>query len=111
MASGVYKIPKPFKDEDLWFKFFTKTQLIALGIALMVGAVPLIGLAKIGLFPLGLIFFLLIVGGTAACFMFNMPEDKYLLGGGEKIATIVFRLLRKKIFGRVIYVKNYDKEG
>lgn len=111
MASGVYKIPKPFKDEDLWFKFFTKTQLLALAIALLVGAVPLIALSKIGLFPLGLIFFLLIVGGTAACFMFDMPEDKYLFGGGEKIAIIVFRILRKKIFGRFVYVKNYDKEG
>ena len=38
MASlGTYKVPAPLKDEDKWFKFFTKTQLICVAGSVVLG--------------------------------------------------------------------------
>lgn len=110
MASlGTYKVPAPLKDEDKWFKFFTKTQLICVAGSVVLGVSILVFFARIGLVPIGLALCLLEIASVGACVMIRMPADKYLMGGGEYIIVILFRLIRKKLpKNRVIYIKNYD---
>lgn len=110
MASlGSYKVPKKLKDEDKWFKFFTKTQLLVMLIALMLGIVGLVAFVSIGMVVLGILFLLLPIIVAAICVFFKIPEDKYLIGGGEYIGTILLLLLRKQLPGqKVLFLSNYD---
>lgn len=111
MALGTYKIPDEFKDEDKYFRFFTKKQLLALIIAVVIGVTLLVFFSKLGLTPVGLVFMLLIVLSIGVCVMIPIPEDRYLIGGGEKIYVIVLRILLKRLpKNRVIYIKNYKKK-
>lgn len=110
MALGSYRIPDEFKDEDKYFKFFTKTQLLALLVALGVGIGFLALFSSIGLMPVGLTLLILVVLSAGACVMFPIPEDKYLIGGGEKLYVVVVRVINKKLpMNKVIFVKNYKK--
>lgn len=113
-ALGKYKIPRPFQDEDKWFKYFTKKQLVYVGISLVI-ALRLIfwvkdynGLIQIPVLTVGCILIIcaLLFG------MLKMPDDRYLWGGGTTIEKLVVRLIRRRIReNRVIYVRNYHPEG
>lgn len=106
---GKYKIPKEFKDEDLWFKWFTKEQLLYLVIA---------SLLAIGSFVLFDMIHFTLVGATLAIMFvmigvivprFNMPEDKYLLAGGMPLKVIIARILVKTFFTKKkIYVTDFN---
>lgn len=110
-VSGSYKVPAPLKDEDKWFKFFTKSQLLSIGVAVLIGFQILVFFGKHGLVPVGLAICLLIVIGVGVCVMVRIPPDKYLIGGGEYIAVILFRIIRKKLpKNKVLYIKNYNDE-
>lgn len=108
---GSYQIPKPFKDEDKWFKYFTKKQLIVVGAALGVSVLIMSFFAGIHLFGVGLAIaeVILILSITAS--FIRIPNDKYLIGGGYHIAQILFRMIVKKLpMNKVLYVKNYEEE-
>lgn len=110
MALGKYKVPRKFKDEDKWFRFFTKKQLVIMGTAALVGLSILMCSIKIGVPYVGFFLLLLIVISAGVCAMFKIPDDKYLIGGGEYIGTILIRMLIKRLpWNRNIYIKNYDK--
>jgi len=104
---GEYNVPTPLKDEDKYLHM-TKRQLIYAVLALLL-AWGLISLfSSIGLFPLGLALgFIGIIIIFIIAFMV-MPADKYLLGGGQKVETILLRLLIKT-GKRIIFVKNYEE--
>lgn len=112
MAMGVYRIPREFKDEDKWFRFFTKTQLLIMGIGVAICAVFFFIFApfKIYAIPIIISVFVLLVCGLLA--FFTMPENKYLYGGGYPAYQIILRLLRKFfIFKKQIYIKRDAQEG
>ena len=105
---GSYKVPAKFKDEDKWFKFFTKTQLAVVLIALVVGIQQLMFFISVDLLVIGIVLLILILLVTGVCTFISMPQDKYLMGGGKKLGVILLLLIRKKLKPyRVIFVKNY----
>lgn len=104
---GTYKIPNEFKDEDKYFRIFTKSQLKYLAIAVIIGIGLLVFFSKLGLMPVGLTLCIIVILGVAVCVMLPIPEDKYLIGGGEMLGTIVIRVLVKKLkINKVIYMKH-----
>lgn len=107
---GRYKIPRPMQDEDKWFKYFTKHQLVYVGVSLVIIARLILwvksssSLVQIPVLTLGSIVVIL----SIAFGVLTMPDDKYLWGGGTKVETLVVRLVRKRLKGnRVLYVRNY----
>lgn len=107
MALGQYRRPPELRDEDKWFKFFTKTQLLGVGIALLIAGYLLIFFSTHGLFAIGFGLAFIIMLFAIIIMMFQMPKEKYLLGGGEELRTLLFRIIRKRLRkNRKIYVNN-----
>ena len=108
---GRYKIPRPFKDEDKWFRWFTKKQLMYLTIFGGMGVLALFisALAKIPV--IGGIVFVVFISLGLIIPRFNMPDDKYLWGGGMPLETICLRWFMKKISKKALYIKFHNKEG
>lgn len=110
MANGVYEVPRELKDEDKWFRFFTKKQLFIVGIAVGICGFLFAILTGLGLFVLALIISVVILVLAIFYAFFIMPDNKYLYGGGYEISTLIMRLINKKVISRkVIYVK-FDSE-
>lgn len=105
---GVYQIPREFKDEDKWFKYFTKKQ------ALVVLFCGVVDYQMINLFATKN---LLIAGILLSCFltiilvggvMVVLPLDNFFLtGGGLTIMEWLFRYLYRRK-SRCLYTKNMD---
>lgn len=105
---GDYPIMSELKDEDKWLKFFTVKQLIYFGIALALGIGEIIVFNYIHLIIVG-IELLIINVFLAWLLLQNMPNDKFIWGGGTPIKTIALRLVKKNLpSNRVIYTKNYN---
>lgn len=107
MALGTYKIPRPIKDEDKWFKL-TKKQWLYLGVGI---AIAYVAFKIFTLIHIDLIAYVVAVIAIGVCFMigtFKMPDDKYIIGGGTKLDTLAKRLILKRFKKyKVLYVKNY----
>lgn len=108
---GRYKIPRPFKDEDIWFRFFTKKQLMYLLIFGGTGVLLLFVSAIAKMAIIGGILFVVFLALGIIIPRFNMPDDKYLWGGGMPLETIFLRLVLKKISKKALYIKYHNKEG
>lgn len=106
MVNGVYEVPRELKDEDKWFRFFTKKQLFVVGIAAGICAFLFFILTGLGLFVLALILSVGILVLAVFYAFFIMPDNKYMYGGGYAISTLIMRLINKRFLARkVIYVK------
>ena len=109
-ALGNYRIMKPLKDEDRWFKFFTKKQLAFAATGLVLSFVSYgffdgIGLRVVGLFVAETIMCTLLI----LAFL-KLPFQKYLIGGGRYAHEILWRLIVKSMpRNKVIYTKNYEQ--
>lgn len=108
-----YKTPHEYQDSDIWFKFFTKTELLLLAPALLLDAYLII--TKIGK-PTSewIVAAIIIILVSAPAFIFakmTMPKNMPLLGGGIKIRKVGTRILLYYLFrsGRTIYTRNYEK--
>ena len=111
MAFGTQPITMETKDEDKWFKFFTKGQLLIVGLALAGGvgitkAFYAIGLTVVGVF---IAFIVLLVAVIIA--MVNMPLNKHQIGGGEKLSILLLRMILHKHKHKYIYLRNYDRKA
>lgn len=107
---GHYDIPRAYEDEDKWFKFFTKVQLLIFG----AGVLICIGLctlfSAIGVTMIGVILSVVVMMGAVVLAFVKIPVDRYLLGGGNTIRQTLARIIRKRLSkNRVIYVKGYDR--
>ena len=110
-ALGTYNIPKEFKDEDKWFRYFTKTQLLYIGAGLILGIGSLKLTHSLGLLPLGVILCEIFLEIAAILSFLVIPSDRYLIGGGYPLRLILARLVKKRMTtGRVIYVKSFPQE-
>ena len=110
---GKYEVPDEFQDEDKWF-LLTKRQwlIIAPPAALTVFASMLVlGFGLTFLFPIVLIFGVLLVLAAFVVAFKNVPDTWYLYGGGMRIERVLFRMLRKKFGKHVVYTKHFDDEG
>ena len=112
MALGTYNIPKEFKDEDKWFKFFTKVQLIYMFVAFVIAVVIMNLSVFLHVTYRGI--FLSVVGWRAAIVLAFVPSPvtRYMFGGGYRVSRIVGRLVWKFVLGhgKDLYVKNYKPE-
>ena len=102
---GRYKIPRPFKDEDIWFRYFTKKQLFYLAIFGGIGLLILSISVAMNMSLVGGFFCVCFVGLGVIIPRFNVPDDKYLWGGGLPLDKIFFRVIVKTISKKVIYIK------
>lgn len=110
MAAGTYKIPKPFKDEDKWFKL-TKKQILYLtaGGFLAVGAIKVFSMMHIAIIGwvvgISILLFAILLSSVA------MPLDKYIIGGGIRLEILAVRVITKKTSRRRnLYIKNYERQ-
>lgn len=108
----VHNIPLEFKDEDKWFRFFSKKNLIVIIICEGVIGI-LFKLIQVMNISVGIPFIIVGEGITViltALTMIPIGETMYLKGGGQTISTV----LAKRIYRRarqVIYVKGYGKDN
>ena len=108
---GSYQIPKEFKDEDKWFKYFTKKQLIVVGSALGASVLIISFFNGVGLLPVGISISEVVLILSITSSFIRIPRERYLIGGGYHIAVILWRLICKRFpKNRVLYVKNYEEE-
>lgn len=107
MAIGTYKIPRPFKDEDKWFKLTKKQWLfLAFGAGLAYVAFKIFSTVH-----LNIVAYVVAIIAVGVCFIiatFNMPDDKYIIGGGTRLDILAKRLVIKRFKKyKKIYIKNY----
>ena len=107
---GSYQIPKEYKDEDKWLRFFTLPQLGYMAIALGLSGVTclftfLLHIIFVGI-VLSVIYFLFF--GLVAFLV--IPKDRYMFGGGYTFRELLLRVIIKNLpRNRKLYVKNYEE--
>lgn len=107
---GVYQIPREFKDEDKWFKYFTKGQAVLAVLCLVADYRIVMGLASRGLFPFGVILAVLLTALVLGSVMIVLPvENFFLTGGGLTIAECLLRYFYRKR-GRCLYTRNMEED-
>ena len=108
MSYGEHRVPDPLQDEDKWL-YLTKRQLLIVLLPLALAVVIIKVTASIGLLPIGIFLVVALLVITGAFLLIDVPPEKYLLGSGNKLEKIAFRLLIKKLpMNKKIYTKNLD---
>lgn len=116
MSGGIghYQTPIELKDEDTYFKFFTKTELVYVLVALVPSFFLCRGAWQSGsliLLYLALTISFLLVVGILVCLKIKLPERMYLVGCGMPIYIILIRLIRKAFQKKKIYINNYEERA
>lgn len=107
--AGKYKIPKPFKDEDIWLRWFTKEQLLYIAVAALLSAGVIYLFYMIRLTLIGATIAVILMFAGFAIPRFNMPDDKYLLGGGMPLKVVIGRIIVKKfVEKKKLYVTDFN---
>ncbi len=109
-----YRTPHKYEDNDIWFRFFTKTELLLLAPAFIIDGILIYKYIAASLSE-WIFAAIIIVLVTAPSFVFakaSVPKRMPLMGGGIKIRKVGTRVLFYYLFksGRTIYVKNYKKD-
>lgn len=109
MQTGVFRVPSEFKDEDKWFRYFTKKQAAVLVSSLLIDYRLVMAASPKGLLLPAAVAAVIFTVLTVGVVMVELPVDAmFLTGGGITLDQWLFRLfLRKR--RRVIYTK-YVKE-
>ena len=95
-ATGVFRVPREFKDEDKWFRYFNKKQAVVLVLTLLADYRMLVALVAAVLLTLV----------AAGIVMVQLPVDvMFLTGGGITLDQWLFRIILRKS-RRVIYTKH-----
>ena len=110
MAYGTYRVPREFKDEDKWFRFFTKSQLFIVGIGVGICAILFFVFSLIGLFIPALILSVIVLTISGLLAFLPMPNNKYMYGGGYPIYVIVKRLVNKLFISKKIVYTKFESE-
>lgn len=97
-----------YSDEEKFFRFFSKRNLIAIIIACIPGLALLSVFTAIGLKSVGVILLCLFIAGAYILTTVTLPaETRPYSGGGLLLLTIIVRRLFRK-FTKTTYIKNYD---
>ena len=107
---GRYKTPNEFKDEDIWFKWFTKKQCLYIAVSLVISIFSFVILEKVKLTLIGAIAAIIILFAGFIIPRADMPDDQFLMGGGLPLEQIVIRILVKKFKKKKIYVSDFAKD-
>ncbi len=106
---GVYQIPREFKDEDKWFRYFTKKQAVAMFFCGLADYKLIQLTAAQNILPAGLLLSCLLTGSVAGSIMLVLPLDGFFLaGGGLTIAEWLFRKFYRRR-NRCLYTRNMDE--
>ena len=109
---GKYRIPREFKDEDKWFRFFTKGQLSYMAVAIALDFVFILISRLLHVLGIGIALSVITIMVTLFLAFFVMPPDKYLMGGGYRITVLLLRMFYRRLTkNRVLYVKGYGHIG
>lgn len=105
---GESRVPHDIlSDEDKWFKFFTKVQLLGIAVFAFIGFIFFKGLSLLGFTMAGIGCLIICTGIGALLMMVRMPNSRYLTGGGSYIWEIITILIYRKAV-KCIYVRNYE---
>ena len=108
-ATGVFRIPREFKDEDRWFRYFNKKQAATLVVAGLVDYRLIMTGAAHGITIPAIVAAILLTLVTGGLVMIHLPVDvMFLTGGGITLDQWIFRVLLRKS-KRVIYTKNVQE--
>lgn len=107
--AGTYEIPRRFSGEDRYLKVFTKKGVIYFFAGLIIWFLLFklflfFGTGKVGFFIGFFVCGIAILLGTI-----RIPTEWYLYGGGMDIDILILRIVKRKIFGKVIYSKRLPK--
>lgn len=104
-ATGVFRVPREFKDEDKWFRYFNKKQALVLVLTLLADYRMLVAASEHGLVLPALVVAVLLTLVIAGVVMVQLPVDvMFLTGGGITLDQWLFRVILRKC-KRVIYTK------
>jgi len=109
---GRYRIPDELKDEDLWFRFFTKRQL-AIFIAVLLADWGILKVSRLmHLTVVGILVSIGLLVTTGILVFIKMPTNRYLHGGGIGLDRLLARILIKKCIpgSKVIYTQMESEE-
>ena len=81
--------PHQLKDEDRWFKYFSKKQLIIVLPTVLIIIFVMYAAIKFDHPVSGVVFSALIALVIIGPIMFPMPQDMYLFGGGRPIFKFI----------------------
>ena len=105
-STGVFRVPREFKDEDKWFRYFIKKQDLVLVLTLLADYQMLVAASRHRLVLPALITAILITLIVAGVVMVQLPVDvMFLTGGGITLDQWLFRVILRKC-KRVIYTKH-----
>jgi hypothetical protein len=105
-ATGVFRVPREFKDEDKWFRYFNKKQAVVLVLTLLADYRMLVAASEHGLVLPALVAAVLLTLLAAGIVMVQLPVDvMFLTGGGITLDQWLFRIILRKS-RRVIYTKH-----
>ena len=115
---GKYRVPRELKDEDKWFKFFTKKQLLVAAVVLFIDAWIVVISNRLKMIVVGIVIALFIAIMTAIILVGKMPAKRYIHGGGLGFDALIMRVLKRKclkknrcIFTISAFYEETEKEG
>ncbi len=109
-STGVFRVPREFKDEDKWFRYFNKKQAVVLVLTLLADYRLLVKASGCGLMLPALVAVILLTLAVAGIVMVQLPVDvMFLTGGGITLDQWLFRVILRKC-RRVIYTKYSSEE-
>jgi len=116
MTIGHYPTPGQLKDEDTYFKIFTKRELAQFVIMLIPSAIA-IKIAYDAVVLKAVFVFLaafttsFLCGGMLLIMKVKLPDKMYLLGNGVSIDYFLIRTIRRKVKKSHVYIKNKEERG
>ena len=103
--------PHQLKDEDRWFKFFSKKQLKVVVPVVIVVLIIMSLAIKSNHVVQGIIISAIIVVLVIGPVMFFMPQDMYLFGGGKPLYHfLICKILNIVNHSKRIYSRGADKK-
>lgn len=104
---GVFQVPREFKSEDKWFRYFNRKQAVVLVICGIIDYRVVISASTKGLLIPALILMIFFTLTALGIVMIRLPVDTmFLSGGGLTIDELLIRILYRKGHCE-IYAKNY----
>ncbi|MCR5837025.1 MAG: hypothetical protein K6G88_11010 [Lachnospiraceae bacterium] len=101
------EVPHQMKDEDIWFRFFTKSQLMALAPVVGIDFVLIKITAAFKILPVGVTIAFVFSLAALVLVMIKIPENMYLYGIGKPLYVPIAQWLLRKVGKKKIYTKNY----
>lgn len=104
-TTEVFRVPREFKNEDKWFRYFTKKQALVLVLTGLVDYRMVMFAAKYDMIIVAIVIAILLTLLIGGMVMIQLPVDMmFLIGGGITLDEWLLRVILRKCH-RVIYTK------